>query len=1030
ANGENCSSLTVGEVVTYTFVVHNTGSVTLGNVTVADKTFNGSGTISGLSTPVASSGSSATALLPGGTLTYTATYTVEQGDLNRGNISNQAEATGVFNNVSYKDLSGTALDNDSPTAIAICQNGSISLVKNHNLQGNSNCYELTAGSEVTYSFAVTNTGNVTLKDIILTDAMLDAAIVQNNNPLAPGETRNYTAVYVVKQTDVEAGFISNTATVTSKTLTDQDVSDVSGTDASNDNPTVISICRDGAIAIVKSHNLQGDGNCYGLEKGSTIVYTLHVSNVGNTSLTNVVVNDPLGAAVYQGGDNNSDGKLDINEVWTYQVEYVVTPVDIDNGQVVNQATVTAIDAANKRVSDVSGSTVSSNEPTVISICREAKIKLVKTHNLEKDGDCYGVNVGDIVTYTFTVTNEGNVTLSDINLVDAMLGLTGLTQDVSPLAAGNSRTYIATYKVTQADVDAGFIRNSAKVTAVDPAQKAVQDISGTNINNDEPTIIAICRDAGVSIVKSHNLQGTGDCHALQVGDKITYTFTVKNTGNVSLNDVSVTDLLPGIGTISSDEDGSLLPGKTRVFKATYSVTQADINRGSITNRAGVTAKTPEGNITGAVRGMVVADDEVIISICQTGKVAITKTVNKAEVSKVGEELTYTITVTNTGNIDLEEVTVEDVMLALNDVIDLKVGEVKNYQLKYTVTYNDLLKASIDNVASATLKTKEKVVDQTSTNVKFKPEIDIVKSADKSVITFLGELVEYTIEVTNTGTVDLVGVVVTDPMFPSFTGAAGNLAVGESKKFELTYESVLADIIRGEIRNTAHVEGTVGGAMKMRSFNPVTGVIEKLSNEVLVKVLFSNVLEVTKDADKTEINKEGEVITYTIKVANRGNYDLTDVVVKDPLTGMIESVGDLNVGKERTFTTTYAAQRSDFDKRTIVNEVVATAKDLIGGQVEARAQKTVNVAAMPFFIPNVFTPNDDGTNDTFEILGIEGFDRIEVTILNRWGNEVYRNSNYRNEWTGHGLNEGTYFYIVKTIKGAKEDLYKGHVLIKTR
>ncbi|MBL1411599.1 DUF7507 domain-containing protein, partial [Sphingobacterium faecale] len=171
ANGENCSSLTVGEVVTYTFVVHNTGSVTLGNVTVADKTFNGSGAISGLSVPVASSGSSATALLPGGTLTYTATYTVEQGDLNRGNISNQAEATGVFNNVSYKDLSGTALDNDSPTAIAICQSPGIRLVKTHNKQpaNGENCSSLTVGEVVTYTFVVHNTGSVTLGNVTVAD---------------------------------------------------------------------------------------------------------------------------------------------------------------------------------------------------------------------------------------------------------------------------------------------------------------------------------------------------------------------------------------------------------------------------------------------------------------------------------------------------------------------------------------------------------------------------------------------------------------------------------------------------------------------------------------------------------------------------------------------------------------------------------------------------------------------------------------------------------------------------------------------
>src|SRR5690606_7148196 len=70
--------------------------------------------------------------------------------------------------------------------------------------------------------------------------------------------------------------------------------------------------------------------------------------------------------------------------------------------------------------------------------------------------------------------------------------------------------------------------------------------------------------------------------------------------------------------------------------------------------------------------------------------------------------------------------------------------------------------------------------------------------------------------------------------------------------------------------------------------------------------------------------------------------------------------------------------------------------------------VTVTPRPLKIPNVFTPNGDGRNDRFEIIGSEGFDRIEVTVINRWGNEVYRSDNYQNDWSGQGLTEGTYYY----------------------
>ncbi len=95
---------------------------------------------------------------------------------------------------------------------------------------------------------------------------------------------------------------------------------------------------------------------------------------------------------------------------------------------------------------------------------------------------------------------------------------------------------------------------------------------------------------------------------------------------------------------------------------------------------------------------------------------------------------------------------------------------------------------------------------------------------------------------------------------------------------------------------------------------------------------------------------------------------------------------------------------------------------------RAEVTITVTPRPLRIPNVFTPNGDGRNDVFEIEGIEGFDRIEVTVINRWGNEVYRNTNYRNDWNGGNLNEGTYYYQIRTHRGGQAGDYTGWVLIK--
>lgn len=81
-----------------------------------------------------------------------------------------------------------------------------------------------------------------------------------------------------------------------------------------------------------------------------------------------------------------------------------------------------------------------------------------------------------------------------------------------------------------------------------------------------------------------------------------------------------------------------------------------------------------------------------------------------------------------------------------------------------------------------------------------------------------------------------------------------------------------------------------------------------------------------------------------------------------------------------------------------------------------------------IPNVFTPNGDGLNDTFEIPGLELYEANELTILNRWGGTVYNTKGYRNDWTAIGLNEGTYFYLLKLkTAGNKWEIYKGYITI---
>lgn len=80
------------------------------------------------------------------------------------------------------------------------------------------------------------------------------------------------------------------------------------------------------------------------------------------------------------------------------------------------------------------------------------------------------------------------------------------------------------------------------------------------------------------------------------------------------------------------------------------------------------------------------------------------------------------------------------------------------------------------------------------------------------------------------------------------------------------------------------------------------------------------------------------------------------------------------------------------------------------------------------PNAFSPNQDNVNETWHIKNLENYPDNEVSIINRWGNEVYTTKNYRNNWDGQNLSPGTYYYVLRVkLCNNLEKTYKGFVMI---
>ena len=111
------------------------------------------------------------------------------------------------------------------------------------------------------------------------------------------------------------------------------------------------------------------------------------------------------------------------------------------------------------------------------------------------------SVGDTITIHFSVTNTGSVTLTNVIVEDPLVTINGAP--IASLAPGvtDSTTFIASYVITQQDIDAGLFSNQATATGTAPDTTIVTDLSGTTISNNTPTVTDICQNDAIAITKS-------------------------------------------------------------------------------------------------------------------------------------------------------------------------------------------------------------------------------------------------------------------------------------------------------------------------------------------------------------------------------------------------------------------------------------------------------------------------------------------------------------------------------------------------
>ena len=481
------------------------------------------------------------------------------------------------------------------------------------------------GDKIEFTITVKNVSIYDVENVIVTDA--NAEIQAGDGYTVSADKRTATiaiiaakseirikALHTVTSEDILAGKVGNVANVTWKD------GETTVTKTVDDDTTKLTP-PDVTLNVTKTSDWEGKATGAKLELGTKITYTITVKNTGNVPYTNVNFTDLLqnGDATVT-GEIPTYGTLAVNEEKSFTVEYIVTEADLLKESINNKVTAEADEIEYTYYEgeiEKTGKATPKGEAEVGDRTDDAKASTISTKTTTSTpANGKGYALGETIRYDIKVTNDGNLTVTDIEVVDNLEGAeikAGNGYDVvngkaviAELKPGESVTVKVEYVVTEADILAGKVVNDATVTGKGPGTDPEPDEPTTDDPTDEPK-------ATLEIVKA--VEGNpknGTSYAL--GEKITYKLTVKvgADNNVTVKNVKVTDTLltaknveDGIVEIKGNyklEDGAIkLPNMAPkaapvVIEYTYTVQESNLGKngeyGNVHNAATAKGTTPE------------------------------------------------------------------------------------------------------------------------------------------------------------------------------------------------------------------------------------------------------------------------------------------------------------------------------------------------------------------------------------------------------------------------------------------------------
>lgn len=674
--------------------------------------------------------------------------------------------------------------------------------------------------------------------------------------------------------------------------------------------------------------------------GQILQYTIHVTNTGQEALSSITVTDHdfTGTGTAPTATCPSRVLASGATMECVTSSYIVPQSDLDTlSSVSNRATAVATPPA--------GASVTATDSISTPVRARSDLTLTQIpspNNLS--------HAGDVVTYTFTATNSGTRTLSHLTIAAGSFNGTGTLNNVTcasqTIAPNASVTCSATYSVTQADLD-------SLTSLIHVATAIADDSVGESIqSNPTKTTVPLIRQPELSLSKSASVASFG-----AAGETIPFVFTVTNTGNVTLTTIGVDELnFSGTGTLSQVicPEESLAPNASLTCSATYVTTQADYSAQEVTNTARAFASFGTTDIDSPQSTVTVP----AVGIAPGISMAVASDVDA--VSFAEDTITYSFVLTNTGNVTLTGIGPDIASGGFNGSAGLLASAITCPEVSldplasmtctahYVVSQQDIdLLASLDLAsevrANAGATPVSAQADTVIVHVDPVAHLDAATTASRSATTQAGDIILFTVTLTNDGALSLeqVTAVVAANGFNG-SGSLGAitcppslaLAPGQSATCQVSYTVTQRDIDElDELQLTVDASGEHShGLYETRFFR-------EGNDTAQIEVLPREDLSLVKTASQQEVTESGDNIRYEFRVTNLGTRTLFGVVIEElsftgsEELGAVSCPSTLDVvapGETAICEVTYVTSELDMQKKQLENTAVAAAGTSAGSE----------------------------------------------------------------------------------------------------